>query len=134
LQPAFFQWGQYAVATRTDYSDAVKNGTISGVSTLPAKPGDTIVLWGTGFGPTTPPVPQGVEVPSSTAYNTANPVTITIGGTSATVFGAALTSGAAGLYQVAIQIPTSLSDGDYPLVASISGVQSPAGVLLTVQH
>ena len=134
LQPAFFQWGQYAVATRTDYSDAVKNGTIPGVSTLPAKPGDTIILWGTGFGPTTPPLPQGVEVPSSTAYNTANPVQIMIGGTPAAVFGAALTSGAAGLYQVAIQIPASLSDGDYPVVASISGVQSPAGVLIAVLH
>ena len=134
LQPAFFQWGQYAVATRTDYSDAVKNGTIPGVSTLPAKPGDTIVLWGTGFGPTTPPLPQGVTVPSSTTYNTANPVKITIGGAPAAVFGVALTSGAAGLYQVAIQIPASLSDGDYPVVASISGVQSPTGVLITVQH
>jgi uncharacterized protein (TIGR03437 family) len=134
LQPAFFQWGQYVVATRTDYTDAIKNGAIPGVSTLPAKPGDTIVLWGTGFGPTTPPVPQGVEVPSSTPYTTANPVTVTIGGTSATVLGAALTSGAAGLYQVAIQIPTALSDGDYPVVASISGVQSPPGVLITVQH
>lgn len=133
-QPSFFQWGQYAVATRVDYSDAVKDGAIPGLSTLPAKPGETIVLWGTGFGPTAPPVPQGVEVPTSTAYYTASPVTVKIGGAPATVFGAALTPRAAGLYQIAIQIPAGLSDGEYPVVASIAGVQSPTGVLITVQH
>jgi len=133
-QPAFFQWGSYAVATRTDYTYAVKNGTFSGLSTVPAKPGDTIILWGTGFGPTTPSAPPGVEVPSGTTYNTANPVTVTIGGVSATVWGAALTAGDAGLYQVAIRIPAALADGDYPIVATVSGVPSPSSALITVQR
>jgi hypothetical protein len=30
-----------------------------------------------------------------------------------------------GLYQVAIQVPASLADGDYPVIASVSGQQSP---------
>jgi uncharacterized protein (TIGR03437 family) len=53
---------------------------------------------------------------------------------SATVYGAALTAGYAGLYQVAIQVPTSLADGDWPLVATIGGVASPSGVVLSVKH
>jgi uncharacterized protein (TIGR03437 family) len=126
-QPAFFQWGSYAVATHQDYSLAVKNGTFSGLTTVPAAPGDVIILWGTGFGPTTPSAPVGVEVPSGTTYNTASPVTVTVGG-------AALAPGYAGLYQVAIQIPPSLSNGDYPVVATVDGAQSPAGVLITVQQ
>jgi uncharacterized protein (TIGR03437 family) len=133
VQPAFFQWGGYAVATRTDYSPAVKNGTISGAVTVPAKPGDTIILWGTGFGPTAPTAPAGVAVPAGTVYNTANAVAVAIGATAATVYGSALTSGDAGLYQVAIQIPTTLADGDYPVVATVAGVQSPSGTLITVQ-
>ena len=53
--PAMFLWaGKYVVATRQDYSLAVKNGTFTGNTTVPAKPGDVIVLWGTGFGPTKP--------------------------------------------------------------------------------
>ena len=30
-------------------------------------------------------------------------------------------------------IPTSLANGDYPVIASISGVQSPSTTLITVQ-
>ncbi|MGO9095481.1 MAG: choice-of-anchor tandem repeat GloVer-containing protein [Bryobacteraceae bacterium] len=131
-QPAFFLWGNYAVATTQDYGLAVKNGTFPGVTTVPAKPGEVIILWGTGFGPTSPSAPEGVEVPSTT-YNTASPVTVTVGGEPATVYGAALTPGCAGLYQVAIQIPSSLADGDYPVIAKVSGSQSSSTTLITVQ-
>jgi uncharacterized protein (TIGR03437 family) len=134
VQPAFFQWGNYAVATRQDYSLAVQNGTFPSVTTVPAKPGDVIILWGTGFGPTHPAAPEGSAVPSSPTYNTANPVTVTVGNVPATVYGAALSAGYAGLYQVAIQIPLSLANGDYPIVSTVSGVQSPSTTLITVQN
>jgi len=132
--PAFFRWGNYAVATTQDFSPAVKNGTIPDVTTTPAKPGETIILWGTGFGPTSPAAPVGVETPSGTTYNTANTVTVTVGGTAATVFSAALAPGFAGLYQVAIQIPASLANGDYPVIATVLGAQSPVTTLITVQQ
>jgi len=134
VQPAFFQWGNYAVATHLDYTYAVKNGAISGVTTVPAKPGEVIILWGTGFGPTTPPAPVGVEAPSGTTYYAAGTVTVAVGGTPAQVYATALSPGYAGLYQVAIQIPTTLANGDYPVVATISGAQSPSGTLITVQQ
>jgi uncharacterized protein (TIGR03437 family) len=86
FQPAFFQWGSYAVASRQDYSLAAKNGTIPGVTTTPAQPGEVIVLWGTGFGPTSPPTPTGVVVPFAATYVAANTVTVTVGGTAATVW------------------------------------------------
>jgi uncharacterized protein (TIGR03437 family) len=132
VQPSFFQWGNYVVATRLDYTFAAKNGTIPGLTTVPARRGETIILWGTGFGPTNPSAPVGVEVPSGATYYTANPVTVTMG-VGATVLGAALTPGDAGLYQVAVQIPTAIPDGDCPVIATVNGVQSPVGVLITVQ-
>jgi uncharacterized protein (TIGR03437 family) len=132
-QPAFFQWGTYAVATRQDFSLAVKNGTFPGTTTVPAKPGDVIILWGTGFGPTSPAAPAGVETPSDATYNAANMVTVTVGGMPATVYGAALAPGYAGLYQVAIQIP-ALSNGDYSVVATVSDAQSPSATMITVQQ
>ena len=130
-QPAFFQWGSYAVATHADYSYAVKNGTLS-ATTVAAAPGEVIVLWGTGFGPTNPVAPQGFVTPSDTTYYTAEPVTVTLGNTPVTVYNAALAPGFAALYQIAIQVPESLPESDYPVVASVSGVQSPGSVLLTV--
>jgi uncharacterized protein (TIGR03437 family) len=132
--PAFFQWGTYAVATHQDFTYAVKNGAIAGLTTVPAKPGDVIILWGTGFGPTSPAVPSGVETPSTATYNTATPVSVTIGGKNANVYGAALAPGYAGLYQIAILIPASLSNGDYPVIATIDGVGSPSTTMITVQQ
>ncbi len=38
VQPAFFQWGAYAVATHNDYTYAAKNGAFS-ETTVPAAPG-----------------------------------------------------------------------------------------------
>ena len=136
--PAFFPWpGGYVVATRPDYSYAVKNGTFAGVTTIASKPGDVIILWGLGFGPTNPAAPVGAEAPGDTVLNTANPVTVSVGNTQAHVYGAALAPGFAGTFQVAIEIPTGLADGDYPVVATVGGVSSPvnsATGTITVQH
>jgi uncharacterized protein (TIGR03437 family) len=134
-QPAFFLFnGAYAVATHfPDFSLAIKNGTFAGLTTVAAKPGDVIILWGTGFGPSNPAAPAGALVPAGT-FSSANPVTVKVGGTAATVYGAALASGFAALYQVAIQIPTSLADGDYPVVATVNGQSSPSTTLITVMH
>jgi uncharacterized protein (TIGR03437 family) len=122
------------VATRQDFSLAVKNGTFPGTTTVPAAPGDVIILWGTGFGPTSPSAPVGVETPSTTTYDTATAVTVTIGSQPAKVYGAALAPGYGGLYQVAIEIPGALTNGDYPVVATVSGAQSSSTTLITVQQ
>src|SRR5262249_49205866 len=91
--PAFFPWpSSQAVATRQDFSFAVKNGTFS-VATTPAKPGDVIILWGTGFGPTLPAAPAGVQIPSDATYSTATLPQVTINNVTATVYGAALAPG-----------------------------------------
>lgn len=133
--PAFFPWpGNQAVATRQDFTWAVKNDTFAGVTTVPAKPGDVIILWGTGFGPTTPAAPTGVQVPADTTYSTSTLPTVRINNLSATVYGAALAPGFAGLYQVAIQVPPTLADGDWPVLATIGGVTSPTGIVLTVKQ
>jgi uncharacterized protein (TIGR03437 family) len=132
MSPAFFLWpGSQVVATRQDASLAVKNGTF-GSATLAAKPGDVLILWGTGFGPTNPPVAAGIQVPADKQYNS-SPVTVKLGSADAQVFGCALSPGYAGLYQVAIQVPASMADGDYALKATVSGVSSPDGVTLTVK-
>ena len=133
--PAFFSWpDNQVVATRQDFSYAAKSGTFPTLTTVAAKPGDVIILWGSGFGPTTPVVPIGVETPSDATYSTGTLPTITIDNVPATVYGAALAPGFAGLVQVAIQVPSSLGNGDWPVVAKIGGVQSAGGLVLSVQQ
>jgi uncharacterized protein (TIGR03437 family) len=58
---------------------------------------------------------------------------VTIGGVSAAVYGAAYATGFAGLFQVAIQVPPGLGNGDWPLIATVGGVQS-ATTTLTVHN
>jgi uncharacterized protein (TIGR03437 family) len=119
--PAFFIWpNNQVVATHADFTWAVKNGTFSGVTTVPAKPGETIILWGTGFGPTTPAIPEGVIVPSDKTYSVIAVPTVQVNLVNSTVYGAALAPGFAGLYQLAFQVPPSLPDGDYQVFATIS--------------
>ena len=132
VQPAFFPWpGNYVVATDANYNWLVKNGTFS-TTTAPAKPGETIILWGTGFGPTTPAAPAGQITPSN--LYSVNGVVVTVGSVPVTASATALSPGSAGLYQVVIQVPSGLANGDYPIVATVGGVQSPSGVKLTVQQ
>ena len=134
VQPAFFAWqpGNYVVATDTNYDWLVKNGEFAGKTTAPAQPGETIILWGTGFGPTTPAAPSGQITPVN--LYSVNGVVVTIGSVPVTASATALSPNSAGLYQVVIQVPSGLADGDYPIVATVSGVQSPSGVKLTVQQ
>jgi len=134
--PAFFLWpSNQAVATRNaDASLAAKNGTFPGATTVAAKPGDVLILWGTGFGPTTPPVAAGIQVPTDGRQYNASPVTVTIGTTAAQVFGTALAPSFAGLYQVAIQVPAGMADGDYALKATVNGATSPDGVILSIKN
>jgi len=132
-QPAFFQYAPpsssniYAVATHLDYSYAVPGA-------VPAKPGETIILWGMGFGPTTPAAPVGVELPSAPLFSAATLPTVTIGGQPAPVVGAAMAQGFASLYQVAVTVPSTLANGDYPIVATVNGSSSPATALISVHQ
>jgi uncharacterized protein (TIGR03437 family) len=133
--PAFFLWpGSQVVATRQDFTYAAKAGTFAGSTTVPAKPGDVLILWGTGFGPTIPAAPSGVSIPTTGSFSTASAPTVTVNNIPAIVYGAALAPGSAGLYQIAIQVPTSLADGDWQIQATIGSVASPAGNILSVHH
>jgi uncharacterized protein (TIGR03437 family) len=70
----------------------------------------------------------------ATTYFTATPASLTLNGQPMTYYATALASTFAGLYQVVAQVPASMPNGDWPLIATIDGVSSPAGVLLTVQQ
>jgi len=127
--PAFFLYSgtNYAITSHyPDYGLVGNPAVIPG--TVAAKPGDVLILWGTGFGPTNPAQPAGVEVSGAPVAVTA-PV-ITVGGAVASLIGVALSPGNAGLYQVAIQLPASLPSGALAVQASQGGVQSPTGVVI----
>ncbi|MCU1262497.1 MAG: repeat containing protein, partial [Bryobacterales bacterium] len=131
--PAFFMWpNNQPVATHSDFSWAAKAGTFAGAATIPAKPGEVIVLWGTGMGPTSPAAPIGVQV-SGGPYSTLSLPTITVLATKATVYGAALAPGYAGLYQLAFQVPADFPDGDYPINGAVGSAPFAGAATITVK-
>jgi len=100
----------------------------AGAATRPAKPGEILELYGTGFGPTNPAVTSGLIVTS--AAPAVDKVTVTIGGQDAVVQFAGITG--AGLYQINVVVPASLTTGDQKIVATVNGLQTPDGAFVTV--
>jgi uncharacterized protein (TIGR03437 family) len=121
--------GKYAAALSLSYVLIGSPGLLPGVTTMPAQPGETIVIYGTGFGPANPPLPtaQLVTTPSLVA----NTVQMTMGGVTAPVTYAGLVG--PGLYQFNVTVP-SLPNGDAAVLATIGGVSTQTGVSVTVQQ
>ncbi|HEX5228231.1 MAG TPA: choice-of-anchor V domain-containing protein [Bryobacteraceae bacterium] len=97
----------------------------------PAKHGDIVALYGTGFGDVTPTV--GIGALASGQAKLTTPVTITIGGTtlaSSDVLYAGLSPGSiSGLYQFNVRIPSSAPSGDVPVSIAIGGVETQAATI-----
>ncbi len=88
-----------------------------------ARAGDIILVYCTGLGATSTTQPTGTLVPPTVISNTTAPVTATISGQPATVVYSIASPGFAGLYQVAITVPSGLA-GDAPIVLRQGGVNS----------
>ena len=128
VAPAFFLQsdGKHIVATHADGS-LIGPTTTTGAT--PAAPGETIVLYGTGFGVTNPAAPEGKLI--TTALPLATPPTITVGATAGQVTFAGLTY--AGLYQINVTIPASTASGDVAVVALVGSIASPGTAVIAVQ-
>jgi uncharacterized protein (TIGR03437 family) len=87
----------------------------------PAAAGDTIVVYSTGMGQTTPALESGRVV---TGFNRTSTVTATIGGRAAEVVSSLATGGIIGLYETTVRVPTGLSAGNQPLVLEVGGATS----------
>lgn len=132
MAPSFFMFDpenrKYVAAVHPDGTYGGKPGLFgTAVSTRSFVPGGRALLFGTGFGDTSPLVPTDrvFQGASSLAAN----VTIRIGGVAATVEFAGLVG--VGLYQFNIVVP-NLAAGDHAVVAEIGGVSSGTGSFLTL--
>jgi uncharacterized protein (TIGR03437 family) len=129
--PALFTVNsKYAAATHASGVAVGAPNLISGANFSPAAPGEVIEVFGTGFGALASPIPAGqvLAVPSVLA----SPVTVTVGGKSATVAYAGMTAN--GLDQLNITVPDGLPDGDAAIIASVGGVSTQANLMVTVKN
>jgi len=99
----------------------------------PASPGDNIVVYWTGGGPTSPSLPTGQVAPAdgSTLYHTTQMSTVTIGGLPAKVAYAGIVPGTAGEYQLNVTIPATVAAGDQvPLVVTVGSSSDTASIAI----
>lgn len=121
---------RYVAAVHADGALAAPVDLFGGdVAARPAKPGDTIQLYGTGFGPTNPPTPAGIVVREPAVLADPGTLKIRVGELEAPVAWAGLVG--AGLFQFNVVVPP-LAAGDHLIVAEIAGQRSQPGLYLNV--
>ncbi len=101
----------------------------------PARPGDWLTLYGTGFGETSPSVAAGQLATGVSGVLTS--ITATIGGiplAPSDIYYVGLSPGSiSGLYQIDVRVPDGTPSGDVPVVVSIGGFQTPGPATIPVQ-
>lgn len=121
---------RYVAAVHADGALAAPVDLFGGEGNVrPAKPGDVIQIYGTGFGPTNPPAPAGLVVREPAVLADPGALRIRIGELEPPVAWAGLVG--AGLYQFNVVVP-SLAPGDHLIVAEIGGERSQPGLYLHV--
>jgi len=146
INPATFRFtpqnNRYLASTANDGSAYIgpanlfgTNGSLNGLALRPAKPGEYVVLYGTGLGPTVPAVPAGQIPPArGGGYPLANPseIRLTLNGQTTSVVPAyAGLSGFPGLHQLVFLVP-DLPNGDYETILVVNGISSPSGTYLSI--
>jgi uncharacterized protein (TIGR03437 family) len=131
--PALFTFNGTSIAAQhVDFTPLANTSVVP--SGRPARPGDVVILYGTGFG-ITEPVYQAGELPHGPA-TIRDRLTVTIGGitlTEADVLYAGLAGQSiSGLFQFNLRLPQSLSAGDVPVVIRIGGVQTQANATIPI--
>ena len=95
----------------------------------PAQPGESILVYGTGFGPTNPALVGGQMLTRPAAL--VNSVAVWIAGQPAELLWAGLV--APGLYQLNFRVPAAAPAGDLPIMAELGGARTQDGVFLVVR-
>ncbi len=137
LAPSSFLVGgkQYVVAQFQDGTFVLPPNAISGVASRQAKPGETITIYGVGFGPVVDANNQSIA--AGTIVGAANKLTnsfsMTFGTTSATLGYAGLAPSFVGLYQFNVVVPTVPNNDLVPLAFTLNGAAG-SQTLFTAVH
>jgi uncharacterized protein (TIGR03437 family) len=125
LAPASFKIGanQYVVAQHADGTYVLPNGAIAGINSSPAEPGETIIIYGVGFGPVRPNIPAGEIVKEPNQLSAS--FEILFGQMPALpaqlpYFG--LAPNFVGLYQFNVTVPSVANSDLVPLTFTLGGV------------
>ncbi|HEX5228454.1 MAG TPA: kelch repeat-containing protein [Bryobacteraceae bacterium] len=122
---------QYVVALLPDNATYVlPTGAIAGVGSRPAHPGDTITMYGVGFGPLNPTTPAGTI--ATKANSLASSLDVMFGSTPADVTYAGSAPGFVGLYQFDVVVPSVPDNNLTPLSFKLGGTAGAQTLYIAV--
>lgn len=135
IQPALFTFDGTSVAAR--HADGTIVGDPARVpGSTPARPGETVTLFGTGFG-VTEPFYQAGEIPAAAA-RLRDPLSVTIGGVTLAAgdvtYAGLSPQSVSALYQFNVKVPDSAADGDVPVSITTGGMRTQTGVVIPVKR
>jgi len=141
LAPSSFKLGdtQYTqavlpggtLALPASAASSAAEGSMPGSSARPAHPGETMILYGVGFGPVTPIIAAGAVVQSENRL--ALPFQIFFGGAPAAVSYAGLAPGTVGLYQFNVVVPDGAAGDAVPITLKVNGRSGQQALYTAVQ-
>jgi uncharacterized protein (TIGR03437 family) len=99
----------------------------------PAQVGETITVYGTGFGPTNPARLEGFALPASPVYNIVDAVTVSAGSVTAPATAAFASAGSVGVDAVRFAITDPSVSGTNASVSVTINGQASNTVLVPVQ-
>jgi len=124
----------YVVAIYPDFNQTQTfvgpENLVPGARFRPARPGETIIVYAVGCGPSNPPSPAG-QVPAA-SLPLALPFEFRIGGVAAPAQGA-LVGGFLGLYQFNVTVP-EVPDGDARIELSVDGQPTGQTLFISVRR
>jgi uncharacterized protein (TIGR03437 family) len=135
LAPSSLKLGdkQYTQAVFPDGTTmALPAGMSLDVQARPARPGDTMVLYGVGFGPVSPD--QGAGDVVQYGNSMLLPFQVFFGGKSAAVSYAGLAPGMVGLYQFNVVVPDAAAGDAVPLTFAVGGTSGEQTLYTAVQQ
>ncbi|MBI2815949.1 MAG: hypothetical protein HYX72_03320 [Acidobacteria bacterium] len=104
--------GIFTVGSSGSGAGAILHADYSLVSTAaPARLGETVLIYVTGLGTTSPPVGDGLPAPTSPLSLVTSEVTVLMGSRTATVVFKGLAPGFAALYQLNVTVPSDAPSG-----------------------
>lgn len=134
--PAFFTFGtsQSIAAQFAGVADVVADPAVV-PGARPAKPGEWVTLYGTGFGATSPSVTAGTV--ATGAAGLTRPFTVSIGGTALAAsdiyYGGLSPQSISGLYQFNVKVPLAVADGSAPVVITMDGQSTQVGAFIPIK-
>jgi len=137
LAPAGFKLAgkQYVGALLADgVTYVMPPASVGQVPSRQARPGETIVMYGVGFGAVDSGVGVAGQVVQQTNSLTTTPLTILFGQTPATVSYAGLSPGAIGLYQINVVVPAVPDSDAVALSVTLGGVAGSQTLFTAVKR